>query len=84
MNDITIIVYVATMIATFVLGIATKKCPKISNKIIPLQNLLIGLIVFIIEWIITKEPSTALVLSGLTAGGMYDILKNLKELEGDK
>lgn len=83
MEDLTIIIYVATMIVTFVLGIITKKYPKISNKVIPIQNLSIGIIVFLVEWFITKEPSTALILSGLTAGGMYDIIKNLNEIKGD-
>lgn len=83
MNDTTVIVYIATIIITYLLGILTKRYPKISNKLIPIQNLCIGIVVFLVEWFITKEPSTALMLSGLTAGGIYDIIKNLNEIKGD-
>jgi hypothetical protein len=40
-------------------------------------------IVAIIEWIITKDFSTAIALSGLLAGGTYDILHNLNKLRGE-
>lgn len=61
----TVIIYVVTMIVTFVLGIISKKYTKLNNKLIPIQNLLIGIIVFAVEWILTKNPSVALTISGL-------------------
>ena len=77
---ITEIFAVATFIATFICGFIVKKIPQVSNKIIPLQNLAIGLIVAVIEWIITKDFSVAVALSGIMAGGAYDIGHNLKKL----
>ena len=69
-----------TVIVTLVLGIVSKKSPKIKNNLIPIQNLLIGTIVAIVEWIITKDFNSAIALSGLIAGGTYDIIHNLEKL----
>ena len=70
-----------TIVVTLVLGIVSKKSPKIKNNLIPIQNLLIGVIVAIVEWIITKYFNTAIALSGLIAGGTYDIVHNLQKLK---
>ena len=77
------IISIVTFVVTLICGYITKKHPKISNKIIPVQNLLIGLIIAIIEWIITKDFKTAIALSGLLAGGTYDIVHNLKKMKGE-
>ena len=81
--ELTEIISLVTFAVTFVCGIVTKKCPKISNKIIPIQNLAIGLIIAVIEWIITKDFKVAIALSGVLAGGTYDILHNLEKLRGE-
>ena len=81
LNEILTIV---TFIVTLICGIITKKNPKISNYIIPVQNIAIGLIIAIIEWIITKDFSTAILLSGLTAGGTYDLVNNLNKMKEGK
>lgn len=81
--ELTEIISLVTFAVTFVCGIVTKKCPKISNKIIPIQNLAIGLIIAIIEWIITRDFKVAIALSGVLAGGTYDILHNLEKLRGE-
>lgn len=73
-----------TVIVEIVLGFISKKCPKISNKLIPLQNLIVGIVVAIVEFIITKDFKIALALSGLIAGGSYDIVHNLRKLKGDE
>lgn len=78
--ELTEIIALVTFGVTFICGFVTKKYPKISNKIIPIQNLAIGVIVAIIEWVITKDFSTAIALSGVLAGGTYDILHNLEKL----
>lgn len=70
-----------TVIVTLVLGIISKKSPKIKNNLIPIQNLLIGVIVAIVEWILTKDFNTAIALSGLIAGGTYDIVHNLQKIK---
>lgn len=77
---ITEIFALVTFIVTFICGYIVKKIPQISNKLIPLQNLAIGVIVALIEWAITKDFSTAVMLSGVMAGGVYDIGHNLKKI----
>ena len=78
------ILMIITMIVSFVLATITKKYKFISNNLIPLQNILVGLIVAIIEWIITKDFEVVLALSGVIAGGTYDVVHNLQKLrKGD-
>ena len=43
--ELEYIVSLVTILVTFVLGIISKKNHKLSNKIIPIQNLFVGLIV---------------------------------------
>lgn len=78
--ELEYIVSLVTILVTFVLGIIAKKNPKMSNKLIPTQNLLVGLIIALIEFAITKDFKVAIMLSGLLAGGTYDLVKNLQEL----
>lgn len=80
MSDILTIV---TFIVTLVCGVITKKNPKLSNNIIPIQNILIGAIMFTVDFIITKDFSTAILVSGLTAGGAYDLVNNIKKMKGE-
>lgn len=78
-------VTLVTIIVEIVLGFVAKKNPKFSNKLIPIQNLLIGIIVAGIEWFITKDFKVAIAVSGIFAGGTYDIVHNLRKLkDGDK
>lgn len=78
------IITLVTIILEILLGFVAKKNPKIKNQLIPIQNLLVGLIVAIIEFITTKDFETAIAISGLVAGGTYDIVHNLRKLKGDK
>ena len=78
--ELTEIITVVTIIVTWILGALAKKFNWLSTNLIPVQNIAIGIIVAIIEWIITKDFSTAIALSGLIAGGSYDIFLNLKKL----
>lgn len=78
--ELEYIVSLVTILVTFVLGIIAKKNPKMSNKLIPMQNLFVGLIIALIEFAITKDFKVAIMLSGLLAGGTYDLVKNLQEL----
>lgn len=71
------IIEIVTIVVTLILGLLTKKYTNLSSKKIPIQNLLIGIIVAIVEFIITKDFNTALVFSGLAGGGTYDLGKNL-------
>lgn len=74
------IVAFVTFIVTFILGLFSKKSSFIRNEMIPIQNILVGVIVAIIEWIITKDFNTAIAISGLVAGGTYDIFHNLEKI----
>ena len=71
---------VVTMLVTFIFGFLAKKSKFIDNNKIPFQNLAIGLVVAAIEFIITKDFKVALSLSGLLAGGIYDLFHNLKKI----
>lgn len=76
--DINYVVALVTVLITLVVGEITKKCTKIPSKyIIPIQNLLIGIIVACIQWIITGNFNSAIASSGLIAGGTYDLVKNI-------
>lgn len=77
------IIALVTTILEIILGFISKKNPKIKNQLIPIQNLLVGIIVAIIEFIATKDFETAIAISGLVAGGTYDIVHNLRKLKGE-
>ena len=78
--EVSTLISLVTIIVTWLLGIVSKKYTKLNNKLIPIQNILIGLIVALIEWIVTKDFKVAIALSGLLASGTYDIAHNLKKL----
>lgn len=78
--ELTEIITIVTIIVTWLLGIVAKRVEWFDNNLIPVQNILIGVIVALIEWVITKDFSTALALSGLIAGGTYDIFHNLEKI----
>lgn len=75
------IMQLVTILVTLVLGVVSKKSTFISNNLIPVQNIIIGLLMAIISWIITKDFSVAITLSGILAGGIYDIPTNLLKLK---
>ena len=78
--ELTQIITIVTIILTWILGIFAKKSKFISNNLIPIQNILVGVIVAIIEWIITKDFKVAIAMSGLLAGGVYDVLNNINKM----
>ena len=78
--ELSQLVALATMFATVMLGFLSKKSPTINNNLIPLQNVLVGLIVAIVEWLFTRDFSVAIAVSGILAGGTYDIFHNLEKI----
>ena len=74
------IVGVITFIVALILGYFSKKSKFIQNEMIPIQNVVVGILVALIEWIITKDFNEAILLSGLIAGGTYDIFHNLQKI----
>lgn len=73
-----------TLVVTWVLGYFSKKSKFVSNNIIPIQNVLVGLIMAGIDWLITKDFKVSIALSGLVAGGSYDIIHNLSKIKLEK
>ena len=78
--ELTQIISIVTILVTWLLGVLSKRSTFINNKLIPIQNILIGVIVALIEWIVTRDFSTAIALSGLIAGGSYDVFHNLEKI----
>lgn len=80
--EMTQLISIITVIVTWGLGYLAKKSTFINNNLIPVQNIVIGVIIAVIEWIITKDFSTAIAVSGIFAGGAYDVIHNLKKMKG--
>lgn len=80
MMEMTQIIQLITVVITWVLGIVAKKNKFIKNNLIPVQNIVIGLVIAIIEFIITKDFKVSIALSGLLAGGTYDLIHNLNKI----
>lgn len=78
------LIYLATMIITLILGAISKKSKFINDNLIPVQNLCIGLIIAIIHFALTKDFDSSIALSGLMAGGTYDIIHNLRKMNKEK
>lgn len=82
--ELQYIVAIATFFISLILGEIAKKLNQDIKRYLPIQNLLIGVIVCVVEYILTKDFSLAIMMSGLTAGGTYDIISNLNKLKGDE
>lgn len=80
--DINTIMTLVTILVTYLCGLIAKKHPKFNNKLIPIQNLLIGTIIAVINYIITKDFNSSIMVAGLLTGGAYDLGKNLADLLG--
>lgn len=73
-------VTLGTVIITIILGQLTKKYTKLDSKKLPIQNLFIGIFVFLVEYLITKDINIAVAASGIFSGGIYDIGKAIIQL----
>lgn len=74
------IVLLVSMIITWIFGFIAKK-NNIKTDLIPYQNLLIGISVAVIYYLVYKDFNGAIMFSGLLAGGIYDIFHNIKKME---
>ena len=70
----------ATIIATLLLGQLSKKFEIVEKKQIPLQNMLIGVLVFLTQYLITKNLNVAVAVSGIMSGGVYDLGKAILQI----
>lgn len=75
---ISTIISIVTIFVTFVCGLIAKKISWFNNKLIPIQNLAIGIIAGITYYIMTKDVNLVIITVGLGTGVAYDILNNLK------
>lgn len=80
----TEIITIVTIIITWILGFIAKKSKYVSNNLIPIQNIAVGVIVAIIQFIITKDFELSITVSGIFAGGIYDIGHNFAKLMNEK
>lgn len=78
--EMTQIIALATVLIAWLLGVIAKRCEFINNNLIPIQNITIGLVIAIIEFIVTKDFELSIAVSGLLAGGSYDLVHNLDKL----
>lgn len=74
------ILTIITIVVSWILGVVAKKLSWFNNYLIPVQNIIIGVIFALVEFFITKDFNVAIAVSGLLAGGTYDVFNNLKKL----
>lgn len=74
------ILTIITIVVSWILGIVAKKLSWFNNYLIPVQNIVIGVVFALVEFFITKDFNVAIAVSGLLAGGTYDVFNNLKKL----
>ncbi len=74
----------ATMLITTICGYIATKIPWINNKIIPLQNILIGLTISIIYYINTQDFSYSVTMAGIFSTGIYSIGDNIADMMNQK
>lgn len=78
--EISSIILIVTIFVTLICGIIAKKVKWFNNKLIPIQNLLIGIIAGSIYYSITKDVDLTIMTVGLGTGGAYDIVHNLNKI----
>lgn len=79
-SNTEIIVTLLTMSLTWILGFIAKKSPYVNNNLIIIQNIVIGLVVSIFYFIVTKDFNMAITLSGLFAETGYNLIHNIEKL----
>lgn len=82
-DNIEIIITFITMIVTWLLGSLAKKSPYLNNNLIIIQNIIIGIIAAILYYIITKDFSMAISMSGVFAETGYNLVHNIQKLIND-
>ena len=75
-----LIITTLTMTLTWILGFIAKRCPYVNNNLIIIQNIVIGLVVSIFYFIVTKDISLAISLSGVFADSGYNLIHNIEKL----
>ena len=83
-NNIEMIITFVTMVITWILGAISKKSQYINNNLIIIQNVLVGIISAVLYYIITKDFSMAITMSGILAETGYNLLHNVEKLIKDQ
>ncbi len=78
------IVTIATMVITMLCGYIATKIPWFNNKLIPIQNILIGVSISVIYYIYSKDISYSVTMAGILSTGVYSLSDNLMELFNQK
>ncbi len=74
------IIMFATMIVTIICGYIANKVPWFNSKLIPIQNILIGMAVAIIYYVSSGDFSYAVGMSGLMSTGIYSFTDNIEDI----
>lgn len=74
------ILTIVSILVSWILGIVAKKVSWFNNYLIPVQNIVIGVVFMLIEFAITQDFNAAIAFSGLFAGGAYDLVHNAKKI----
>lgn len=82
--ELSTIITIVTIIVTLICGIIAKKVKWFNNRLIPVQNLLIGIIAGSFYYSMTHDLNLTIMTVGLGTGGAYDIVNNLKKLLGEE
>lgn len=82
-NNTELIVTLLTMTLTWILGFISKRCPYVNNNLIIIQNIVIGLVVALFYFIVTKDFNLAISLSGIFAETGYNLIHNVEKLIKD-
>ena len=78
------ILLITTVIMSFILGKLAKRVKFVNYNIIPLQNLIIGIIAAAIYYAYTKDFNLAIASIGLSCGGTHAIIKDIKNTNAQK
>ena len=78
--ELSTIITIVTICVTFFMGLIAKKVKWFSNRLIPIQNLLIGIIAGSIYFYMTKDINLTIMTVVLGTGGAYDVVSNLNKL----
>ncbi len=77
MQETTPLFCTISLFISWITGRISKKMPWFENYLIPIQNMLIGISIAVIEWFFTHDFNLAIAVSGIAAGGIYDVFHNL-------
>ena len=79
-TNMDVIIAVITVLATYVLGLLSKKSKYISNNLIAVQNIVIGIIATVLYYILTGNFSMVIASSSPIAAVLYDAKHGLEKL----